>query len=152
MATSAIPEILDTLVQLAKDTLDDVIITDGIGPSDEVGKYLMIGVDDVDGDSYFPSADSRQSWANIGHVARDEVGDVTCAAMAWNGQNDPKQARADVFGLIGDLEDAIRADPTLGIRPQVRAEFGTSVQLRQLQDEYGASATVVFQIHFEVRI
>lgn len=152
MSTTAIPEIIDALVQLAKDTLDDVIITDGIGPSDEVGKYLMVGVDDVDGESVFPTADSRQSWANIGHVVRDETGDVTCAAMAWNGQNDPKQARTDVFGLVGELEDALRGDPTLGIRPQIRAEFGTSVELRQLQDEYGASATVIFQIHFDARI
>lgn len=152
MATSAIPEILNALVQLAKDNLDGVIITDGIGPSDEVGRYLMIGVDDVDGDTVFPTADSRQSWANIGHVVRDETGDVTCAAMAWNGENDPSAARRDVFALVGELEDAMRADPTLGIRPQIRAEFGTSIELRQLQDEYGASATVVFQLHFDARI
>lgn len=149
---SAIPDIINAVVQLAKDQLTDVIITDGIGPSDEVGKYLMIGVDDVDGESVLPTADSRQSWANIGHVVRDESGDVTCAAMAWNGQNDPRQARTDVFALVASLEDAVRADPTLGIRPQIRAEFGTSVELRQLQDEYGASATVIFQIHFDARI
>jgi hypothetical protein len=89
----------------------------------------MVGVDDPDQDDAANSADSVQSWANVGHVVRDESGEVTCAALSWNGDSDPKAARDGVFALTAALEDLMRQDPTLGLGPTVRTEFGTQHDL-----------------------
>lgn len=153
MATSVIPAVIDYLVTHATTALSasSVIVYDGFGTSDEPGDFLMIGVDDPESVNTAFSADSVQQWAHANYTARDEEGDVTCAALSWNGDCDQKAARDAVFAITAALENLLRADPTLA-GAVLWSSYGTSTQLTQNQSNDGAMSLVVFKVHFRARI
>src|SRR5690349_19808709 len=125
MATTALFDVIDALLAMAReiwpqDTPDqdiDVLVIDGNGVTDDPSNFLMIGVDAVDdtGDSEAYSGESRQDWANATFTARDEWGDVNCIALGWNGDGDQQLARNEVRTITDQLENALRANPTLGL-------------------------------------
>lgn len=152
MATSAVPAVVDALVGAADAALVDVAVYDGYGVSDDPGDFLMVGVEDPDSDTFATSANTTQQWPHIGHTVRDETGDITCSALSWNGDADQKAARDAVYATTAQLEDLLRTDPTLGLGPLVRVEFGTTSELTQRQASDGAMAMLMFRIHFQARI
>lgn len=152
MSTSAIPALIDALYEAATDALTDVKVYDGYGVSDDPGDFLMIGVEDVDSAQNASSASSEQGWANANYTARDESGDITCAAMSWNGDGDQKAARDAVFATTAALEVLLRANPSLGLPTLLWTSYGTSTELSQNQDENGALALLIFRVHFRARI
>src|SRR5689334_3843760 len=98
MATSAVPALIDALVSAADAALSNVAVYDGVGNSDDPGDFLMVGVDDPDRTDDVASASATQQWAGVGNAsARDEEGDVTCAALSWNGNSNQKQARDGAY-------------------------------------------------------
>lgn len=157
MATSAVPLVIDALLALGRsDAVPSVpaaLVLDGLAVTLEPGNYLMVGAEDPDTDGAAFSAEVRQDWAAMGPYApRDEGGDVTCVALAWNGDGDQKAARDAVYDIVNELADACRANVTLGIDQLLWASLGTTGQLSQAQGENGASAYLIFRIHFEARI
>lgn len=154
MATSAVFAVIDALVTTMTTALPNVSVYDGLGTSDDPGNFLMIGVDDPDTDAYADSAESSQKWAGLGNHARNEEGTVTCCALAWNGDGDQRAARLDVKAITDAVENALRADPSLGgvIAPPGWAQFGTRFNLSQIQSETGALALAFFQVAYQARI
>jgi len=155
MATSAVPAVIDALVTKARAALPDLSVHDGFGVTDDPGDFLMVGVEDPDLDGATFSAEAQQSWAHVNHTARDEEGDITCAALSWTGDGDEagqKAARDAVYATTAALENVLRADPTLGVATVLWASFGTSQQLKQAQDQHGAIALLLFRVHFKARI
>jgi hypothetical protein len=151
-STSAVPAVIDALLAAATTALVDVAVYDGTGISDDPGDFLMVGVEDPDSDTFATSVDAQQSWPHIGHRVRDESGDITCSALSWNGDGDQKAARDAVYAITAQLEELLRDDPTLGLGPLVRTEFGTTSQLIQRQGDSGAMAMLTFKVHFDARI
>lgn len=153
MATSVLPALIPALVT-AFGAAGAASVRDGFGPSDSPGDYLMVGVDDPNAIGPTASATSDQSMATMGtRRSRDEVGDVTCLALCWNGDSDQKAARDAVFAMTAMVEATLRADPTVGGVPGLLwAEYGTRLTLTQNQDEDGALAWLVFLVHFKARI
>lgn len=151
MATSAIPSVIDALVAIGQ-SVESVVVIDGFGTTDDPGDFLMIGVDDPDNEGSAQSADSQQNWASNNPGSVDESGQVTCAALSWNGDSDPKAARDAAFATCGALAVAIRNNPTLGLPTLLWARYGTQQTLTQNQDDNGAMAIVVFQVYFRARI
>lgn len=152
MATSVIPAVIDALVDLARDVLTDVSVYDGFGLSEDPGDFLMIGVGDPDSSTLDKAASSAQGWTYANTTTRDEEGDVTCAALSWNGDADQKTARDSVFAITAALEDALRANPSLGLDNLLWTGYGPTSDLDQNQDGSGAMALLVFTIHFKARI
>lgn len=154
MATSILPALLTGLVQFSSTALPNVTVHDGYGATDDPGDFLMIGVDDPNSPNFATSATSAQAVATMGaRRSRDELGDVTCVALSWIGDNDQQAARDTVFGITAALENALRADVTVGGVPGLLwAEFGTRLSLAQDNNEDGAQAWVIFSIHFKARI
>ncbi len=154
MATSAVPALIDALVANARAALPTTTgVYDGAGITAEPGNdYLMVGVDDVDGNGVSFSADSSQQWANANYTARDEEGAVVCAAVSWNGDGDQKAARDAVYATVATIETMLRANPSQGVGAVLWTSFGGRVQLSQDQNEQGASAIVVFRVNFRARI
>jgi hypothetical protein len=153
MATSVVPALIDALVAAATTALPDVLVFDGIGVTDDPGDFLMVGVEDPDIEGAAFSADTKQDWAAVGTGApRDEQGDITCVALSWNGDGDPKAARDDAYAIAAALEDLLRDTPALGVPGLLWTSFGTSSQLSQAQGPDGASALLVFRINFRARI
>ncbi|WP_374457714.1 hypothetical protein [Nocardioides sp.] len=155
MATSAIPEVIDALVSLANANLSGVIVSDGIGVTDDPGNFLMVGVEDPDLEGAAFSADVKQEWAAANYTARDEEGDITCVALGWvgeSGSEGQKAARDAVYAITDALETALRANPSLDLPTVLWTSFGTSSQLSQAQGAGGSSALIVFRIHYRARI
>lgn len=153
MAGSAVPAVIDALVALASDALTTVQVYDGYGVTSEPGDYLMVGIDDPDGESGGFAADVRQEWAAVGPGApRNEEGDITCCAVSWNGDGDQKAARDGAYAIADALAAAIRAEPSMGVPTLLSAGPGTTSQLMQDQGQTGAGALLVFRIHFRAYI
>lgn len=153
MATSVVPALIDALVAQGKTALPGVLVYDGFGVTADPGtKYLMVGVDDVDTRDAAFGATAEQTWANANHTARDEEGLIVCAALAWNGDSDPKAARDGAFSVVAAVENMCRATPSLGLANLLWTSCGGRIQLSQNQTEAGATAVVIFQVHYRARI
>lgn len=153
---SVVPALIDALVQKAAAALPAVLVSDGFTLTEDPGDFMMIGVEDPDNEGFETSADSQQEWAHANHTARNQTGDITCAALSWNGNSDQKAARDAAYRLTSALATLLRNDPSLGLVPgsasMLVASFGTREQLIQTKDEKGALSLVVFTVHFQARI
>lgn len=156
MATSVVPDLIDALLALARSDAVAIVpnsnVFDGVGVTQDPGNFLMVGVEDPDMEVAF-AAEARQAWSGVGTGApRDEEGDITCVAVAWNGDGDAKAARDAAYAIAAALEDALRDNPSLGVSSLLWTGFGSSSQLSQAQGTGGASSILIFRIHFRARI
>lgn len=155
MPTSAIPDIIDALVEQCSTALSGATVYDGFGVSDQAGDFLMVGVDDPNQPDAASSADSSQSPATLGtDRSRDETGSITCAALSSNGNSDQKAARDAVFAIAAGVADLCRANPSLGITgyPLLVTGYGDDQRLIQNQYEDGADAILIFTVRFRARL
>lgn len=152
MATSVIPALIDALHAAATTALPSVKVYDGFGVTNDPGDFLMIGVEDADLETAASSATSEQSWAHATGTQRDEAGELTCVALSWNGDGNPKTARDGAFAITAAVENLLRADPDLGLTNLLWTGYGSTVELSQGQGDTGAEALVVFKVAFRARI
>jgi hypothetical protein len=152
VSTSAVPALIDALFAAAVAALPSTLVFDGYGNTDDPGDFLMIGVEDPDSRDHARSATAEQDWANATYTARDESGEVTCAALSWNGDANQKAARDAVYAISAAVENLLRANPSLGVASLLWTSFGPHSDLQQLQDEQGALALLTFSIRFRARL
>lgn len=152
---SPLPAIIDALVVLGA-TLPNVITYDGFGVTNEVGAYLMVGVEDPEVETAQQSGLSAQDWPTAGTGPRDEKGEITLAAHVWTGDSNDgsaKQVRDATYAIAEGLAAAIRTDYTLGAIPGLLwAAYGSSAVLRQAQDSSGAYALLIFKVAYLARL
>ena len=151
MPTSVVPALFDALVAGATSALPAIQVSDGIGNTEYPGDFLMVGISD-DGPNPSTAVRSKQAWANANHTARDEEGDITCLAVSWNGNGDPKAARDGVYATKAAVETLLRGNPSLGVTGVLWTSAGTDENLEQDQDNNGAVAYLVFTIFYRARI
>lgn len=150
---SATPAIIDALVAAARLALQDVLVYDGYGLSDDPGDILMVGVDDPDSVRPANAGESFHEWAAIGGSrTHDQQGTVTCAALAWSGDMDPKAVRDRAYAIVSEVAQILRDTPALGVPSVAWCTLGQSETLSQNIDDAGCSALVVFSIRFRARI
>ncbi|YCK35176.1 hypothetical protein ACNF49_14135 [Actinomadura sp. ATCC 39365] len=154
MATSRVPDVLDALVALfgSAPALDRVKVFDGPPVTGSpVTDAVFVGYDgDPDGDGG-QAVEFTQEWASIGQRARDETFTVTCAVLAWRGSTAVRPVRERAFALLAAAEDALRADPSLGLPPPtVVAVAAGSLQQAQWHD--GVACRIPFQVAVKTRI
>lgn len=155
-APSAVYDLIGALVeQLPGAVPDGVVVYDGF-PTGEgyAAEWVLIGVEDPMIRGAATSATTQQEWASIGANAREETGEITCAASSWNGNADPKLARARVAEITSSIEMYLRENYDLGLSQYAAlwTGYGSRTALRQAQDDKGAEALVVFTIAFTARI
>lgn len=81
--------------------------------------FVYIGYDgDPDGD--WSAATIDQNWAGIGTKKRDESIDIVGAVVSRYSADDAQTARARVQAQFTIVENAILADPSLGLPGQVQ--------------------------------
>lgn len=148
-----LPALIDALVTQATAAITAATVYDGLGVSDDPGDYLMIGVDDPDGPDWAKSASGTRDWETVG-LQNDitEIGDISCAALSWNGDGDQKAARDAVYATAEALAAICRATPTMGLDRLLWVLYGGNWDLMQVQNEYGALARLEFQLHFQALI
>lgn len=152
MAVSAFPAVVDALVAAVTAERPDVLVLDGEGSTDDPGDFLMVGSNNATGDGTVTSGALRQSWANANATARDEEGEVSCFALSWNGDGDPKTARDRAFSICESVASLCRDTPDLGVPQLLWTSFGATSNVSQIQTEDGALCTVEFQIFYRARI
>lgn len=155
MATSQIPAIIDALVTAATAALPSVDVYDGFGNTEDPGNYLMVGVEDPNVTDAAFAASSSQSPATMSTSrSRDEAGSITCAALSWNGDDDPKAARDSAFATAAAVATLLRTTPGLGIAAggMLVTSYGEQQSLSQNRTEDGAMALLIFSIQFRARL
>ena len=156
MSTSALPALTEALFTNATTALGaspDLTVYLGWGVTEEPGDYLMIGVDNV----LSPAPDtngahSEQDWAHATGTARDEKGEITCAAYSWNGDDDPKAAIDAAFATTAAVENMLRTNPSQGVATVLWTSYGTGTDYSIQRGPDGASVVVVFKVFFKARI
>ncbi|WP_442653787.1 hypothetical protein [Streptomyces pseudogriseolus] len=147
---AAIEQLL--VILRARPALDDVAIVDGPA-SVNASELRRIHV------GWAPGADSsvalQQQFNGAGARTRDEAFDISCYAEARAGDKDMKARRDEVFALVGEVEQALRASneapeaPTLN--NTVLWAHLTTGDLQQLQAE-GSLAGLTFTVTCQARI
>ena len=153
MSTSAIYEVLDELASRLATALDPTPVFDGYPDTDDPGlSYLVVGVPDPNDQNAADSASSTQGWAHANHTARDEEGDVFCAAVFTDPGGSASVARAGVKAITDAVEDYLRTNYTLGLAQLLWTGYGNSTSLQQDLDQSGATAQVTFSVSFRARL
>lgn len=152
MTTSRAPAVIDALVALcgAAPGLSGVKVHDGPQPtSDPLKAVVCIGWDGDEGND--EAVQSTQEWAGLGARSKDEALQVTCAAIAWHGSTTNKPVRDRAYELVAAVEDALRANPSLGFPPPTVVALATGNAFQQ-QTGSGAQCRVVFTVAIKTRI
>lgn len=147
MSTSLIPAALDALVTTFTAALAPLQVFDGPPSGKSPTSGLYVGATDDDNTIEF-----QQRWAGQAHIARDEAFEIPNLLYVSSGDKGFSAHRMTAFAQLAEIEDALRANPTLGISTNaVRAQFGTAGQVVQIA---GTSTVVrvLFTINVEGRI
>jgi len=154
MLTSRVPAAIDALVAILRDrpALADVAVVDGISPVNTTSKRRIHIGWSPDGDS---AVALQQSFASAGARLRDESFQITGYAEARTGDKDLKIARDQVFALVGEVEEALRASDAEPEAPTLRgtvlwAHLTTGDLLQSMTD--GSVAGVEFTVTCQARI
>ncbi|MGQ5580910.1 hypothetical protein [Streptomyces sp. ECR3.8] len=154
METSRVPAAIDQLLVIlrARPALDDVAIVDGPASVNATElRRIHIG--------WAPGADSavaiQQQFNAAGARTRDEAFDISGYAEARAGDKDMKARRDEVFALVGEIEQALRASNEAPEAPTLNGTVLwahlTTGDLQQLQAE-GSLAGLTFTVTCQARI
>lgn len=154
MTFSIVPALIDAMVTQATAALPSVRVFDGFGVSEDPGDFLMIGVDDPDGPKPANTAAGTLEFATMRTPpsSRDELGELVCAALSWNGNADPQAARNAAHATVDAVDTFVRANPTLGLGPSLLWTKVSSYDFSQQQDGDGAQAVLVFHLGYHARV
>lgn len=147
MTISRYAAVTDAVLALlrADVTLASVTILDGPptqGQSAEA--FLWIGWSGDPDDA--TSGSITQAYHDAGPAAtRDETVDINCLVQVSRGDDDMAAARTSAIAILGSVETALRANPTLGLTGLLRVELSAS-SVRQIRDGLGIAVELVFSL------
>lgn len=148
---SAIPAVIDALVDSLTTLLPDVLVIDGMPVTDaSVAKALCVGMRSFDPTGPEEAATSDQTWAHLGHQVTDETLVVHMVAAGWDGGGNQKAARDAAASIVDGLADLIRSDPSLG-DVVLYVEGVNSLSLTQCQYADGAVAYIPLDLACQAR-
>lgn len=155
MSVSAFPLVVDALVALAGPLVPaGVTVVDGMPTGSDPSDFLAVGVPsllDVTGSLF--SGESRQSWASVGALSRDEEAFVNCVAAARSQDETVKDARDRAYAIVEAVAGLCRSNPTLGVPQLLWTSHGVATNPALLYEEKQPVAVVVeFQVAFRARI
>lgn len=151
MAHSRAPAAIDALRVALEDRpgLAETPVYDGPFVTDDPSDAIYLGYDG-DPEGGFEAVIGDQEWAGIGARARRETFRITCAVVVVDGDGDVAQAREAVYRLFGEIEDALRAEPSLGLPPPTTvAVVSPALFIEPLN---GVQARLVFAVEVTTRV
>lgn len=154
MLTSRVPAALDALLAIlrARPALADVEVVDG-PPAVNLTARRRIHL------GWAPAGETavavQQEFNGAGARTRDEAFEITGYAEARSGDKDMKARRDEVFALLGEIEQALRASDEAPEAPTLNGTVLwahlTTGDLVQQQTE-GSLAGLVFTVTCQARI
>ncbi|MEU9861329.1 hypothetical protein AB0D99_10655 [Streptomyces sp. NPDC047971] len=155
MATSAVPNVIDALLEILSEApaLTGVQIVDGPPVDDQaVADQLCIGYQPGEGEA----ASMAQDFAYAGARQRNEDGAVVCWIDCWSGDKEIRPTRLRAFELLAVVEDALRASDSNREAPTLSGAVQWSQvkagSLRQAITDQGARAGLAFTVTYFARI
>jgi hypothetical protein len=111
MAVPKFAAVIDALVVLAR-TTSATAVYDGPTVTIPVPVDFVVigGTEDPEDDG----SSFDQSWNGLGKRTKDEAGEITCAVLVGTGDDEVKAARDRALAILGEVEAAVRNDPSLG--------------------------------------
>jgi hypothetical protein len=154
MAASVVPALLRALTTTAQGLLGVNTAYPGPGLSDSPGDYLFIGAQDPDVEQGATEAVSvtQEQMAFGATRPRQEEGVVRMCARSVNGDSDLLAAVDAVYALQESLATALRTTNDLGVTGTVQLGNGANLRLEVDFNEFGAVATLFYDIAFEAAI
>lgn len=111
MTTPKFGAVIDALVTLVGTTSVEAVYDGPTVTRESVTEFVVIGgTEDPDDE---PSS-FDQAWNGLGNRGKTETGEVTCAVLVGSGEQDVKPARDRALAILGEIETAVRLDPSLG--------------------------------------
>ena len=153
MATSVIPALIAALYAQASSSLPTTLVLLGPGITNDPGDYLMVGVDDPDGEDETQAADVTQDQMAFGATRpRREEGEIFLVARSRNGNSDLQAACDAAYATQEALAAVLRTTDSLGVAGVMKLGNGARMPLAWNLDDYGAVATLRYTIAFEASI
>ena len=154
MAASVVPALIAALHARASADLPNTVVLLGPGITDDPGDYLMVGVDDPNEDEdAVEVADVTQEPMAFGSTRpRREEGFIHMAARSRNGDSDLQAALNAVYVIEDALAQALRTTDSLGVAGVMKLGNGARSRLTWNLDDYGAVATLQYDIAFDAAI
>ena len=150
MAASIVPALIDALVTTAVSALPAAVVIDGQGHTDDPGDYLLVGCEEPDADGESEAADVTQEQVAFGSTRpRQEDGVIHMVARSVNGDANQKAARDAVYAIQEALATALRTTDDLGVTGGLMLSNGSDLTLGEDQSEFGAVATLRYDIAFK---
>lgn len=147
MSSSSIPRAIDGLISIlhADKTMSAVAIIDGQPTTDLPGDYIAIGY----ADDSSTSITGTQDPIALGNLRREEKYTISCEVSSWVGTTVMKTARDRAFAILANVERIVRADGTLN-GSVIFADFGSALNVTQIQTQQGAVVTITFDIAIKI--
>jgi len=139
--------VIQALVTLWDVALGEVLVHDGEPPAGADSSRMLVVGTDIDPDI---DAIAGTATRNVGSLFGDM--DVQCVLQGWSGDVAPgarATLRNDVFELFRLATEAVWATPGLDIPEIVSSAHVSSWSLRDLSDDQGALAQIVFLVHVD---
>lgn len=153
MSSSIVPALIDALVTQAVAALPTTLVIDGVGITDDPGDYLMVGVADPDDGGESEAAAATQQQMTFGATRpRLEQGVIHMAARSIDGGGSQKTARDAVYAIQEALASVLRTTDNLGVAGVMSLSNGSTLRLMQNQTDFGAMATLLYDIAFDAQI
>jgi len=153
MATSVVPALIDALFTQATAALPTTLVLYGPGVTDDPGDYLMVGMSDPAFDGPFEAARSTQEQMAFGSTRpRKEEGVIHMVACSRNGNGDLQAALAAASAIQEALATVLRTTDNLGVTGVLKLGNGADATPIWDHDNYGAVATLLYDIAFEAAI
>lgn len=127
----------------------DVPIFDGPPDTEAVlSEAVILGYDGISEEGR--AGGLTQQYAHLGVGAqRDESGEVVCAVFAQSGDASYRTLRGRVLAILTDVQDVLRADPTLGLDWVQRVEFAAAELFAG--DADGNAVRLAFRLSYTAR-
>ena len=153
MAASVVPALIAALYAQASSSLPTTLVLLGPGVTDDPGDYLMVGVLDPDDEDAVEVADVTQDPMAFGSTRpRREEGFIHLVARSRNGDLD-LQAALDAAAAVEEaLAAVLRTTDSLGVTGVMKLGNGARKRVTWNLDNFGAVATIQYDIAFDAAI
>lgn len=148
MSVPKIGAVIDALVTLAGTTSAQQVHDGPVVATVATTDYVVIGgTEDPDDE---PSS-FDQDWNGLGARTKTEAGEVTCAVLVGTGEEDVKRARDRALEILGEIEAAVRAEPTLGgVLSGGWAQVSGGRHVQRLNSQ-GLYVRIVFTVSYQTK-
>lgn len=140
--------VIDALVTLVGTTSAQEVYDGPPNTTTAATDYVVIGgTEDPDDE---PSS-FDQNWNGLGRNGKVETGEITCAILVGTGDDDVKTVRDRALEILGEVETAVRDDPSLGgvlTGGWCQVSGGRHVQRRNSQGLY---VRVLFTVAYQTK-